>query len=144
MPPKSGRHHVGNFELKPEPAAPVQTGAPAAIASPTPMPKPAPSARVRMGEHHVPQKVGSSERKVAPSFEMHQPIRDDVYVSPDDRLTGLQKEMLEALDAEADNVRPEMMIEVRNVVRRNLLRTSMVANKAERVIFSRIGVPGYT
>ena len=144
MPPKSGRHHVGNFDLTPEPTTPPQSAAPAPIASPTPMPKPAPPARVRMGAHQVPPRKGYVPNPAAPSLELN-PIRtEEPYRSPDERLTGLQKEMLAALDAEAENVRPEIMIEVRNVVRGNLLRTSMVANKSERVIFSKIGIPGYT
>ncbi|MBP9757135.1 MAG: hypothetical protein KBD06_00885 [Candidatus Pacebacteria bacterium] len=144
---RTGRHYVGNFDLPNQSAAPVaepQPRPPTAIpASEVRIPRAAPPARVRMGEHHVPARQGPSERRVAPPIERAPIPRDESYKSPDERLTGLQKEILAALDQVEFEVGADIMLEARNVVRGNLKRTTIVPTTTEREIFHRIGVPGY-
>ena len=72
MAPKSGRHHVGNFDLNTPAAshAPAPANVPGAIpASEVRLPKNAPPARVRMGEHRVPARQGPAERRINPPLE---------------------------------------------------------------------------
>ena len=145
MAPRSGRHYVGNFDL-PGAASPTQSAPAAPATRPAAdvrLPRAAPPARIRMGEHRSPVRTGPSERTVAPALDMQPLARDEVYLSPDERLSGLQKEMLAALDAETEFVRPDLILEARNVIRGNLKRTTIPPTGLERKIFQRIGVPGY-
>ena len=145
MPVKSGRHHVGNFDLPTQTQAPPvpATSSPPIPATQVPLPRPAPPARVRMGGHRTPSKSGPSERAMTPLFDLGPMPKDEPYVSPDDRLTGLQKEILAALDTVVDQVRPDLMLEVRNIVRGNLKSGVITPSEAERKVFEHIGVPGY-
>ncbi len=96
-----------------------------------------------MGEHRVPRKHGPAERSVAPPLALTPLPENEQYIGPDERLTGLQKEMLAALDQVEFEVGADIMLEARNVVRGNLKRTTIVPTTTEREIFHRIGVPGY-
>lgn len=147
MAPKTGRHYVGNFELddtKPASAAPS-----GATPKPVPekivisQPKPAPNPPARPPVRHAARRSGSSVRTLPAQLDLSPLPRDDLYVSPDDRLTGLQRAQLTALDEAEKDIRPDLMLEAKNVVRGNLKRVVITPNAMERLIFERIGVPGF-
>ena len=138
-----GRHRQGNFELTERAREPAAVIKPSATPPPVPIPRPAPPALIRMGQHRVPPKIGTSERRPVSPIDPAPLPREDAYVPPDDLLTGLQIALLAALDARAEDIGSDILLEAKNVVRRNLSSVSIVPTASEKRIFEEIGVPGF-
>ena len=83
------------------------------------------------------------QRPVAPPVAAPPPPTADTNDDPDARLTGLQREMLQALKEKKDEIGSDIYSEAENVVRRNIKSVSIAPTSDERKIFHAIGIPGF-
>lgn len=117
MPPKSGRHYIGNFDL------------------PTDTPKSAPVAVAAAG---IPAQAAYREPSSATTTPHYS--RDE-YVHPDKRLTEVQQASLQMLTEQGADFNPDVLLQAKNVVRGNLKRVVSQTSEKERGLLKMLNIP---